>query len=171
MHTRGIQLRMLAATLAGVIIAAIPVTITFAQVINTNYNYNGSYGQNWHQNTYGYQGGYSQPQQYVYWCMSQGGGYYSYMPCPAYQQPAPAHPQYQQPAPTYTHYQQPVQPQPQQYNYQYAYQYSPSYSYNSYTPQYYYYSPYMNYGSYGYSYDSYEYSNEYNYETEWGSWD
>ncbi len=137
------QLNILLTMMAGLMIAAIPVTVTFAQSYNynANYNYNGSYSM-----PYG-NSGYQQPQQYLYWCTGQGGDYYSYNPCSSYQQPMQSG--YQQPS----HY----------YN---------SYSQNSYYPSYQYYYPQQTYYypalHYGYNYGSYNYNYNYNYGSNWG---
>ncbi len=138
------QLSILATAIAALIISAIPVTITFAQV-NYNYNYNGytpnsyampqnSYSRNNYYNYAGMNRSYSQ--QYLYWCTGHSGGYYSYSPCPQYVPP------------TY----QPVQTH--QVHQQYYY---PSVSYY-YPKQYYYYQPYSyNYGyTYAYNYGYYD---------------
>jgi hypothetical protein len=135
------QLHILLTMIAGLMIAAIPVTVTFAQSYdyNANYSYNGSYSMPYGNS--GYQ------QQYLYWCTGQGGGYYSYNPCPTYQQPM--QPAYQVPAHHYNTYTR--------------YSYYPSYQY--YYPQQSYYYPSM---YYGYNYGSYNYNYNYNYGGNWG---
>lgn len=137
------QLSALATGLAAVIIAAIPVTFTFAQT----YGYMPSMQQ------------YQPQQRYLYWCNGQEGNYYSYSPCPQYQNQTP--PQYYNPP------QQRVMPP--QYTYpdtNYQPYYAPDYQYYyPYYPNYYGY----NYGSYSYAYN-YNYNYAYNTGNYWSYW-
>jgi hypothetical protein len=119
------QLNLLAAVFAALIIAAIPVTVTFAQAYNYNQiNYRSPGGMNYATN-YQYQQQYYQPQHYtyqqpnyqLYWC----NGYYSYSPCPQ---------QYHYPQYQYPQYQYPQQQQYYYPNYYNSYWYNYSYSYD-----------------------------------------